>query len=106
MRTVLKVVGLVVLVGGVLGLFVGGFTTLMGQMETHESNDGLLFPDSERAQRGQEMSAAGVAIIGGSLLVSGLGLVLLVAGIALGGGAGARQSQQQQIIVVPDQRRT
>lgn len=99
--TLLKILGVIVLIGGVLGLFIGGFTILYGELQTADADDGLLFSDARQAREGQETKEAGVAIVGGSFLVSGLGLAFLVAGIAVGGRDRSGQQQQQQVVVVP-----
>lgn len=101
--TLLKILGVIVLIGGLLGLFVGGFTVLYGEMQSADADDGLLFTDMRQAREGEEAKEAGIAIVGGSFLVSGLGLAVLVAGIASGGHErnGPRQQQQQQVVIVP-----
>ena len=105
--TLLKILGVVVLIGGVLGIFVGGFTILYGEMQATDSDDGLLFTDARQAREGEAAKEAGVAVVGGSFLFAGLGLALLVAGIAIGGSErSGKQQQQQQVVVVPGPPRT
>ena len=105
--TLLKILGVIVLIGGVLGLFIGGFTIMYGEMQQADADDTFLFTDPRQARAGEDATEAGVAIVGGSFLVAGLGLALLVAGIAASGrGRGATQQQQQQVVIVPSPPRT
>ena len=105
--TLLKILGVIVLIGGVLGVFVGGFTILYGEIQETDSDDGLLFTDGRQAREGQQAKEAGVAIVGGGFLVAGLGLAVLVAGMAVGSHERPRgQQQQQQVVIVPGPPRT
>lgn len=101
--TFLKILGVVVLIGGLLGIFVGGFTILYGEVHAADSNDAVLLT---QAREGDLAKEAGIAIIGGSFLFSGLGLALLVAGSVMGGAERARRQQQQPLGMVPGPPRT
>jgi hypothetical protein len=104
--TFLKILGIAVLSGGVLGLFIGGFTIIYGEVQRADADDALLFTDARQSREGQETIDLGIGLVGGSFLVCGLGLVLIVAGVSAGARGRAGAQQQQQVVIVTSPPRT
>jgi hypothetical protein len=83
-------------------MIAGGVLFLFGEQQVSDSDDQLLFSDSEQAEMGEESAETGAAVFGTSLMAAGMGLAVLVAGIFMGGKPEGQQQQQQVVVVGAD----